>query len=644
MVARRDRALSDAGAVAVAAAAALGAWWSPGVPWWLPAGASIAAVAARRTVVVVVAVGVLAAFLGARAWQGDRPVPAGPFRQTASLVTDPEEVAGAVVAEVRAAGHHYQLWARGWAGHVLDERAAGESVSVVGRVAPRQAGDDIDARRHVVGSVTATSLRAAGDGGPLVRLANGTRRLLLAGGEPLPADRRALYGGFVLGDDRGESPVLAADFQGSGLTHLLVVSGENVAFVMAAAAPLLRRLGPRARWMATMAVLVLFAAMTRFEPSVLRATAMAMIAVTAWTLGRPASGLRVLALAVTAVILVDPMLVGVAGFQLSVAAAAGIILLARPLGRHLPLPPLIARPLAVTLAAQVAVAPLLVALSGGIPVATIPANLLAEPAAGVLMAWGLTVGAVAGLAGGAIAAVIQLPADGLTWWVESVARWGAAAPFGQLGALGLGAASAAGALAVVASRRGRPARAMGAWLAVAVVLAIPTAQLAVTARPGRVSFGGGAVLWSAPVGAGESEILQVGARDSPRQLLDGLRRLGVDHLDLVVASSGGSTTAGLVALLRRRITIARVWSPAPPPRPDGQTGVPVGQVPVVGAVVGLGGLLVRVTAVSPHLEVTVTPTGHGSGPARRLGRPREGAGSRCRFAACWSRSVPTAST
>ena len=90
--------------------------------------------------------------------------------------------------------------------------------------------------------------------------------------------------------------------------------------------------------MATLAVVGLFGVVTRFEPSVLRATVMAAIAVTAWMLGRPVSGLRTLALAVTALVLVDPMLVGVLGFQLSVAASAGILVLARPLADHLPGP------------------------------------------------------------------------------------------------------------------------------------------------------------------------------------------------------------------------------------------------------------------------------------------------------------------
>ena len=232
----RARPLTDAGAVAMAGATALGAWWSPALPWWVAVVALLVAVSIRRPPVVVLTAAVLAAFLGGRAWQGDRPVAPGPFRGTATLVGDPQEVAGAVVAEVRAGDHHLVVWARGPAGAVLDRRLAGQSVVIAGRRRPRPPGDVIEASRHVVGELEATSIRAAGDGGPAARLANLVHSRLEAGADALPRDRRSVYRGFVLGDDRGESAVIASDFAASGLAHLLVVSGENVAFVVAAAA------------------------------------------------------------------------------------------------------------------------------------------------------------------------------------------------------------------------------------------------------------------------------------------------------------------------------------------------------------------------------------------------------------------------
>ena len=55
-------------------------------------------------------------------------------------------------------------------------------------------------------------------------------------------DDRALFLGIVFGDDRGQSELEQFRFRASGLGHLTAVSGQNVAFVLVAASPLLRRL------------------------------------------------------------------------------------------------------------------------------------------------------------------------------------------------------------------------------------------------------------------------------------------------------------------------------------------------------------------------------------------------------------------
>ena len=64
---------------------------------------------------------------------------------------------------------------------------------------------------------------------------------MLAGAEHLAPVDRALLAGFLLGDTRGLPTALTEQFRAAGLTHLVAVSGENVAFVLALFAPLLRR-------------------------------------------------------------------------------------------------------------------------------------------------------------------------------------------------------------------------------------------------------------------------------------------------------------------------------------------------------------------------------------------------------------------
>ena len=136
--------------------------------------------------------------------------------------------------------------------------------------------------------------------------------------------------GFLLGDTRELPRDVEADFRAAGLTQLLAVSGANVAFVLALTRPLLRRLPLRAQLIAGLAVLVVFGTMTRWEPSVLRACAMAACSMAALYLGRPTAGVRVLALAVVALVLADPFLIHSIGFLLSCGASAGIAVLALP--------------------------------------------------------------------------------------------------------------------------------------------------------------------------------------------------------------------------------------------------------------------------------------------------------------------------
>jgi competence protein ComEC len=267
--------------------------------------------------------------------------------------------------------------------------------------------------------------------GPLATMANAARGLVLDGTDTLPVDERALVAGFLLGDTRDLPPDVLEQFRDSGLSHLLAVSGSNVAFVLALFGPLLRR-SPRAlRVAATLGVLLVFGAMTRWEPSVLRACAMAACAVLALHLGRPATGVRVLALAVTILLLVDPFLLRSVAFQLSCGASLGIALLARPFAHRLRGPAWLRESLGTTAAAQVGVAPVLLPVFGSVPLISFPANLLAVPLAGPLTMWGLTAGALAGIARGVappLATALQMPTQLLAEGVLGLADLASTAP------------------------------------------------------------------------------------------------------------------------------------------------------------------------------------------------------------------------
>jgi predicted CoA-binding protein len=102
------------------------------------------------------------------------------------------------------------------------------------------------------------------------------------------------------------------------------------------------------------------------------------------------------------------------------------------------------------------VAPVQLAVFGPLPVAALPANLLAGPVAGPVMIWGLPAGLAAGVLPGPLPTILHLPTLLGVRWIALVARVGEAAPLGHVGAAGLvvGLVVVAAAAAWVVARRG----------------------------------------------------------------------------------------------------------------------------------------------------------------------------------------------
>ena len=139
---------------------------------------------------------------------------------------------------------------------------------------------------------------------PIVAIAEAGRAAVRRAAVHLPEGERGLLLGVTIGDTSELDPQVDLDFRTTGLTHLLAVSGENVAMVLIVVAFLLRlaRAGRRTT-ISVMAVSVLsFCAITRFEPSVLRAGAMTAIALTGMAIGARRAATTVLAAATVALI------------------------------------------------------------------------------------------------------------------------------------------------------------------------------------------------------------------------------------------------------------------------------------------------------------------------------------------------------
>ena len=390
--------------------------------------AALVGVAVRRPSLALLAVmlSVAGMMRSEQAWASLAPDHLGPFTGQAAVVAEakPYGDASRIVLEVE--GERFEVWARGRAaGLRVATWRGGDRVDVSG---VRVALDDERARRvaweHVVGELEVDWLGDRAPGVPLHRASNRVRVLVEDGAGHLPAADGPLLRGLVIGDDRDQPPEMVERFRASGLAHLTAVSGQNVAFVLAAAGPLLGRARPFGRWLLTVGLIGWFVVITRFEPSILRAGTMAALSATAFVLGHERAPARLLALAVTGLVLIDPLLVWSIGFWLSVGATAGVTVVGPWLGRQLSRFGWMAMPVAITLGAQLGVALPSMLVFGRLPLVGTVANLLAVPVAGLVMLYGLPACLLAG-AVPAIGPVVMFPLRAGVRWIDTVAAVGA---------------------------------------------------------------------------------------------------------------------------------------------------------------------------------------------------------------------------
>jgi len=575
--------VGDGWVVAAAASAVAGAYLSVTLSPGLAVG--VVAVLSFRSFRVAAVVGCLflAGTLADRSLAGLTPPDPREIIGVVSLVSDPEWVGGAVRVDVRFEGRRYETWARGSPAYLIEDMLSGEQVVLTGEIQPFD--DEWLPRRarHVVGQLDVESADTARQASGLAGIANSLRRSLADGAVSLSHRDRVLLSGFSVGDDRQQLPQVTDDFRAAGLTHLTAVSGQNVAFVLALLGPLLRSLGPRGRIVVTMLVLVQFGLITRWEPSVMRAVAMAMAASVGQLFEGKTSGIRALAFVVVALVMIDPMLVYSVGFTLSVMASMGIALWATRLGERLPGPRWVREPLALTLAAQAAVAPILVTTFGSMPLVSVPANMAAGPMSGPLMAWGLVVGPAAGLMPAGLAAVAHVPTRLLAGYVAGVARTAAAVRAPNLDMWGL-------VILVVCLTIGWLIGSHFRWL-----LPLVAVGLLWIYAPGD-----GFDVRGADLIRSEGRTALVIDQPSAERLLSGVRRARLDRIDVVVLASSSSRARAALASLRTRHQVDLVLAARPA---DGAVRV---REPTE---IGIGQVVLSVSPRGSRLDVKIGPAG-----------------------------------
>lgn len=454
-----------------------------------------------------------------------------------------------------------------------------QPVTVRGRLGPADPGEDVVAVLYAEGPPAAT-----GEVGPSLRALEGARARLRTTVDPLPPDPRGLLPALVIGDTSLTPPDLTDAMLATGMSHLSAVSGSNITIVLGGVLLLASGvgLGRRARVPVALVALIGFVLLCRPEPSVLRAAVMGAVGLLAVLAARRGAALSALGTAVLVLLVVDPWLARAPGFALSTLATLGLVLLARPWGealaRHLPR---WARPLgyavAIPVAAQLMVGPVVVVLQENVAPISVLTNLLAAPlvAPSTLLGVAATLlGLVHPAVGGVAAWLGAVPTAG----IAAIARWGVTAPLpwatvawpgGLRGALLLaGVSLVLLLLGPWVLWRARRAPVVAALVVLVIgVLAYPTGRAGWLPSDWRVvacdvGQGDALVLASGP---GRGVLIDTGP--DPPALRTCLDDLGIEALDAVVLSHDHRDHAAGLALALGELPVGEVVVPA---RSDGQ--------------------------------------------------------------------------
>ncbi len=247
----------------------------------------------------------------------------------------------------------------------------------------------------------------------------------------LPEPHASLAGGLILGGKQGLGKELLDEFIVVGLIHIVVLSGYNVMIV---AEFVLRVFGFLSRRSAVIAALVTISAFVLAAgagAASIRAGIMAAVALFARASGRTYDAFRALVAAGVVMLLVNPLiLIYDPGFQLSFIATLGLIFGAPMVEEKLSIikSDFLREIVSATIAAQIAVLPLLLYQNGLFSIVALPANVLVLPIVPFAMLFSFFA-LLVGLVAPVIAPVFGLPAHALLSYIIGIVEVSAALPF-----------------------------------------------------------------------------------------------------------------------------------------------------------------------------------------------------------------------
>ncbi len=254
----------------------------------------------------------------------------------------------------------------------------------------------------------------------------------------------SLCAALVLGARNRLDDFLVADFAHAGISHILAVSGLHVGILYLMLFFILKPLfrNKKTAWVGSVfiiLILVLFAFITGLSPSVLRAVILFSIIESGRRLGRKSISFNSLAASAFLLLAIDPGFLTTLGFQLSYLAVTGILFFQPKIYRLLvfenDLLDYAWQLVSVSLAAQITTFPLTLHYFHAFPVYFLAANIIAIPAAFVILTGGLAILALyfTGPVADVLGKLLSIFIHGFNFLIHGLASL----PFSQIGSINL---------------------------------------------------------------------------------------------------------------------------------------------------------------------------------------------------------------
>ncbi len=251
----------------------------------------------------------------------------------------------------------------------------------------------------------------------------------------LPEPESSLLGGLLLGGKQSLGKDLLEEFQKTGTSHIVVLSGYNIAIVAESIMNALKFLPKNISFGAGMVGIILFTILSGGGASAWRAAIMVLVALFAKKLNRDFKVSRALGFAIVLMLASNPtLLVFDPSFQLSVLATIGLIFVSpfvEPYLKNVTEKFGLREILSSTIATQITVLPFLIYNTGIVSLVSLPVNILILGTIPLTMFLGFITG-VFGLVSLYLSYLPGLFAYCLLWYQLTIVHIGSIVPLGYI--------------------------------------------------------------------------------------------------------------------------------------------------------------------------------------------------------------------